>query len=105
MNEVPQGEKRQSPVFVEKQTYYRRRLRDAARLLPVLAVVLFALPLLWPTPGDLAAVDTDLQPVSMSGAFTYIFLVWAVLIATTGWLGNSSKGWGQSAPPAAPEQD
>ena len=39
-------------VFLERETYRRRRIMDAARLLPLLGVALFALPLLWPKPGD-----------------------------------------------------
>ncbi|MEL7166303.1 MAG: hypothetical protein AAFY52_06490 [Pseudomonadota bacterium] len=49
---------------------------DALRLLPVLGVMLFMLPLFWPAGGD-AAVAT----VPMSRAVTYVFGVWAVLIA------------------------
>ncbi|MEM6760471.1 MAG: hypothetical protein AAF601_13415 [Pseudomonadota bacterium] len=62
-------------VFVERRSYRRRRLMDALRLLPILGVMLFMLPLFWPTTAD-EAVAT----VPMSRAVTYVFLVWAVLI-------------------------
>ena len=35
------------PVFLARASYRQRRLRDAARLLPMVAGVLMMLPLLW----------------------------------------------------------
>jgi hypothetical protein len=58
-------------VFLEKSTYRRRRLRDTARLLPVVGGILFLLPLLWPTKSDATLT---------SSALIYLFLAWAVLI-------------------------
>ncbi|TNC52894.1 hypothetical protein FHG66_00955 [Rubellimicrobium rubrum] len=62
------------PVFLPPAGYRRRRVRDAARLLPVLGVVLLVVPLLW-TRSD--------QPggVGNSVALIYVFAVWAGLIA------------------------
>lgn len=58
-------------LFVERQTYRRRRLQDAARFLPVLGIVLMMVPLLWSDgPGG----------VAMSSAVIYLFLVWAGLV-------------------------
>ena len=64
-----------SPVFLERRSYRRRRLLDALRLLPVLGVVLWMLPVLWPT-----GLDETTAPVSMSMAMLYVFSVWLVLI-------------------------
>ncbi len=58
-------------MFVERQTYRRRRLRDAARVLPALGVLLWAVPLLWSIEGD--------QTVA-SSALMYLFGVWAILV-------------------------
>lgn len=59
-------------LFVERQTYRRRRIQDAARFLPVLAIVLMMVPLLWSKgPGG----------VTMSGAILFLFTLWAVLVA------------------------
>jgi peptidoglycan/LPS O-acetylase OafA/YrhL len=59
------------PLFLARAPYRRRRLRDAARLLPVLGVLLLLLPLLW----------TPESEVTLSaGDVTYFFLVWAGLI-------------------------
>lgn len=59
-------------LFVERETYRRRRLLDAARVLPVLGIALWLVPLLWP--------DTPEEGVPMSRALVYVFGVWAALI-------------------------
>ena len=59
------------PLFLARAPYRRRRLRDAARLLPVLGVFLLLLPLLW-TPDSRMALT--------SGDVIYFFMVWVVLI-------------------------
>ena len=58
------------PLFLARGTYRQRRLRDAARLLPILGGVLWMIPLLWPR-------GADGQLVSV--ALLYIFGVWAGL--------------------------
>ena len=63
------------PRFLERRSYRQRRLMDAARLLPLLGVVLWLIPLLWPQrdpAGEAAAVST-------SNAILYIFGVWILL--------------------------
>ena len=62
------------PVFLPPAGYRRRRVRDAARLLPVLGVVLLVVPLLW-TRSD--------QPggVGNAAALIYVVAVWGGLIA------------------------
>ena len=62
------------PLFVARRTYRRRRLMDAARLLPVFGAFLFLLPILW----EPAVSDTrDTAPDGI-----YLFLVWALLIVS-----------------------
>ncbi|RYI31998.1 MAG: hypothetical protein EON48_04755 [Acetobacteraceae bacterium] len=58
------------PLFLARAPYRRRRLRDAARLLPVLGVFLLLLPLLW------NAGESSLEPEDV----IYFFVVWLVLI-------------------------
>ncbi|MCE8007865.1 hypothetical protein [Aestuariivita sp.] len=82
---------RRTSVFLERETYRRRRIMDAARLLPILGVALFAIPLLWPKPGDPATAG---DPVPMSVAVLYIFGVWAGLIVLACLFGLKSRGWG-----------
>lgn len=60
------------PVFLERRSYRRRRLTDAARFLPVLGIFLFLIPLLWKSGGDGAR--------QTSRAIIYIFGVWGGLI-------------------------
>lgn len=60
------------PLFVERQTYRRRRLMDAARVLPALGLFLWWVPLLWG--------QSQTETVATSSAVLYIFGVWVVLI-------------------------
>jgi uncharacterized membrane protein YfhO len=64
-------------VFFERQTYRRRRLVDAACVLPFLGVILWWLPLVW---------DGTESPVSASHALVYIFAVWIALPLAAGLL-------------------
>lgn len=59
-------------LFLERQTYRRRRLEDGARFLPVLGIMLVMVPLLWAEGAG---------GVSMSSAILYLFLLWAALVA------------------------
>lgn len=56
------------PVFLERETYRVRRLMDAARFLPFLAVFIFLTPLIFGS-----AVGT-------SGSTIYLFVGWLALI-------------------------
>ncbi len=70
---IDDEEKAGLPVFLERRSYRRRRLHDAARLLPVLGLLGWMVPLLW-------SVDSAKAPAS-SNVLTYVFLVWAALIS------------------------
>lgn len=65
-----------STVFLERQTYRRRRLIDWIRILPIIGLILFLVPLLWPVDGSKATSSAD--------ALVYIFLVWFVLVIAAG---------------------
>lgn len=69
-----QHEQPQPAVFPERHSYRYQRLLDATKFLPVLGVLLFLLPLLWP--------ESDLEGagVAMSSAIIYLFSVWIALI-------------------------
>lgn len=58
-----------APLFLARAVYRKRRLRDGARLLPILGLFLLMLPALWagPAPGG--------------SDWVYVFAVWAGLIA------------------------
>lgn len=68
-----------APVFLERRSYRLRRVMDAIRLLPVLGLALWMVPLLWPVPD--AAGEGG---VAMSTALLYLFGVWIGLVLI-GW--------------------
>lgn len=63
-----------SPLFLARAVYRRRRLRDAARFLPLLGLLLLLLPALGGAGGGAGGGD-------VSDAI-YLFVIWALLIAT-----------------------
>ena len=65
-----------APLFLARAVYRRRRLRDAARLLPLLGLFLLLLPLMWGEPSGKGAGQT----------VVYVFIAWAVLIALAAYL-------------------
>ena len=65
------------PTFLERRNYRRRRAGDAARLLPVLGLFVFILPLFW---GD----GRDRPLTSEVGL--YLFAAWGVLVLIAAWL-------------------
>lgn len=71
------------PLFLARAPYRLRRLRDAARLLPILGFLLLLLPLLW------AGSD---QPTLTSGEVLYYFGVWVVLILCAAAFAPGLKG-------------
>lgn len=64
------------PLFLARAVYRRRRLRDAARLLPLLGLFLLLLPLMWGDPSGKGAGHT----------VVYVFLIWGLLIALAAYL-------------------
>lgn len=63
----------QKPLFLERETYRRSRLADAARLLPVLGAVLLMFP-------DLILSDNVAAQSATAPWLVYFFAAWAVLI-------------------------
>lgn len=61
-----------TPQFLGRESYRLRRLMDAARMLPVMGLVLLLLPLMRHSP------ELDAPPTATEGV--YLFVVWAVLI-------------------------
>ncbi|WP_076485499.1 hypothetical protein [Rhodobacter aestuarii] len=65
--------RKSTPLFLARRSYRRRRMMDAARLLPLFGVVLFTLPALW-------RPDAGAHPDTARGLI-YLFTVWALLVA------------------------
>ena len=81
---------RQSPpLFLERQSYRRRRLIDFARLLPVLGLFAFMLPLLG---GDEGITRT-------ANHLVYFFLAWYALIVMAWVLARRITRAGLAGPP------
>lgn len=74
---------RTSPVFLERASYRQRRLTDAARLLPILGMVLWSVPLLWPA--------DDRSETSNASALLYVFGLWVMLIICSALIAHSIK--------------
>lgn len=67
-----------TPVFLERRSYRRRRMMDALRVLPVVGVLLWMVPLFWPTASDGPEAPAAM---AMSDAIVYVFVIWLLLIA------------------------
>lgn len=65
--------RRLQPLFLERESYRRRRLADAARLLPVAGLIAVILPVLWLRP--------DGEGLNIAAEAVYLFALWGVLIA------------------------
>ena len=61
-------------VYLERRRYRTRRIIEALKVLPVLGVVLFGVPLLWS------------EGVKTSDAMIYFFSVWLALVFAAVWL-------------------
>lgn len=86
-----------APLFVERRTYRRRRLIDAARLLPAVGLIALLLPVLWSRSGG----------TSTAAEALYLFGLWALLIGAAALLAGplrraADRPEGQPGPPAPP---
>jgi hypothetical protein len=77
------------PLFLERESYRRRRLMDGARALPVIGLVLLLLPALW---------RIDRAPNAAAEAL-YIFAVWALLIVAAALLAGPLRRTETPQPP------
>jgi len=86
------------PAFLAPMLYRRRRVADAARVLPVAGAFLVLLPILW-RPAETAAPDTSRGGI-------YLFAVWFGLIVVAfllaGRLGRDPETPPTGRPGAAP---
>jgi len=66
-------------LFLERRGYRQRRIIDAARILPIVGLLLWLVPLIWPDAGEGGAIGT-------AQATLYVFAIWVVLIAAGAFL-------------------
>lgn len=88
--------KRRSPVFLARRSYRLRRIRDAARLLPVAGGFLFLLPVLW---APAASESRDTAPDGI-----YLFGVWLLLIGVAAALSRPLVNDSDDAPASVEER-
>lgn len=91
-----------APLFLAKSGYRRRRLNDAARLVPVFGAFLIFLPILW-GPAQTPQADTATDGL-------YLFGVWAGLILAAAALApglrrNAGPEAGAKGDPQAVDRD
>lgn len=88
-------------VFLERRSYRLRRLGDAARLLPVLGLILVLLPIFW-------GAETTGKPRLTASDGLYLFAVWCGLIGVAALLSRKLVGMtvasGSSDDAAAPPE-
>lgn len=77
------SQKQNPPVFLQQANYRQRRVRDGAKLLPFVGVVLLAIPLAWSSDGPEGKIG--------SSGLIYIFGVWVLLIVLTAILSRSIR--------------
>ena len=74
------------PIFLQRASYRQRRIRDAAKLLPFLGMILWAIPLVWIRGDD--TIDPG------TGGLIFVFAVWLLLIILTAILASRIKADG-----------
>ncbi len=75
-------------LFLERGTYRQNRLQDAARLLPILGLILLFGPIFIRGEGD-GTADVD---ATLSGGLIYYFAVWLGLIVLTALVSRALVG-------------
>ncbi len=75
------------PVFVDRRAYRRRRMADAARILPIFGAGLICIPLLWTDQAGGAA--------STGAVMVYLFAVWVLLAILAAVISGYLKPSGQ----------
>lgn len=87
-------------LFLERRTYRQNRLQDAARLLPILGLILIFGPIFIRDEGEGAILASSVAGApTLAGQLVYYFAIWLGLIALTALVSRALIG------ASAPEQD
>lgn len=86
------------PLFLARQSYRRRRVEDAARLLPLMGVVLFLLPLM---------VGGAIGNVRLAFVFSswFFLILFAMLLARHLGRDSEQQSTGSQSKPVRPSED
>jgi hypothetical protein len=76
------------PLFLARASYRQRRLRDAARLLPIVGLFLLLLPTLWAPDGRIHLTAVDI---------IYFFAVWLILVLVAAIFARSLRSGDRAA--------
>lgn len=85
------------PLFLARRSYRRRRMRDAARLLPVFGGFAVFLPVLW-SPATTGTRDTAPDGI-------YLFAVWALLVAAAALMAPGLSAGSEEEPAGSEDED
>lgn len=79
------------PVFLERESYRRRRIMDGARMLPAVFLVLILLPVLW----------SDGSGKNIAAEAVYLFVLWCIFILVAAVLSRPLRAGLKRERPAA----
>jgi len=85
-----------TPVFLQRASYRQRRLRDGAKLVPFLGIILWLIPLAWRNGGDSEKVG--------SAGVLYVFGVWVLLIVLAAALSSRLQSDAALSDPGSSEE-
>lgn len=71
-------------LFLERRTYRQARLQDAARLLPILGLILIF--------GPIFIRDDDAVAPTLAGGLVYYLAIWLGLVVLTALVGRALMG-------------
>ena len=91
---TPPPRRARQGLFLARESYRQRRLRDAARMLPVVGTVCWLIPLLWRRDGAAHG--------GTAAAVAFVFVAWLVLIVATALIARRIQPAAEAAPDDTP---
>lgn len=82
-------------LFLERRTYRQHRLQDAARLLPILGLILIF--------GPIFIRDDDAGAPTLAGGLVYYLSIWLGLVVLTALVGRALMGASPPDPISPPD--
>jgi hypothetical protein len=69
-----------APLYLARESYKRRRLIDAQRLLPIILFLLYLLPLVWGGEGTGSPVGLGVR------SYVHVFVIWGCAIGSVAFI-------------------